>query len=145
MEHPIRLKHAFILPLLAAAPAAMADPMDSADAVIDALNQAGYAEVRDVERDDGLWEAEVRGTDGRYRDLHIVPATGEILDPEGDTAVLTADEIRARLEAEGYTNVKDLDLDEAVWEAEADAADGTRVDLVINGFDGSVLDSEVDD
>jgi uncharacterized membrane protein YkoI len=144
MKYPTTLKYALVLPLAAAVPA-MAEPVDSADAVISALNGAGYAEVRDVEQDDGLWEAEVRGADGRFRDLHIVSATGEILDPDGDRTVLTADEVRSRLEAEGFKNVKDLDLDEAVWEAEADAADGSRVDLVINGFDGSVIESENDD
>jgi uncharacterized membrane protein YkoI len=124
---------------------AFADPVDSADGVIDALKAAGYAEVRDVEHDDGLWEAEVRGPDGKFYDLHVVAATGAVLDARGDQPVLSADEIRAKLEAEGYTGVHDLDLDDAVWEAEATAPDGSRVDLLLNGFDGQVLASSVDD
>ena len=30
------------------------------------LNAAGYTEIRDVEFDDGVWEADVRGSDGRW-------------------------------------------------------------------------------
>lgn len=131
--------------LLLAGTAVVATPVESADAVIDILTRAGYAEVRDVEQDDGLWEAEVRGADGRFHDLHVVPASGEILDSRTDKRVLAADEIHALLESEGYTNIHDLDLDDAVWEAEARATDGSSVDLVINGFDGTVLDSSVDD
>jgi uncharacterized membrane protein YkoI len=140
------MKRSLVYPLLLAAPSVVfAAALDSADAVNDRLTAAGYAEVRDVEKDDGLWEAEVRGADGKFYDLHVVPASGEILDSRGDRPVLTADEVRASLEDAGYSNVHDLDLDDAVWEAEAQAADGSRVDLVINGFDGSVLDSSVDD
>lgn len=140
------MKRSLVYPLLLAAPSVVfADALDSADAVIDKLTGAGYAEVRDVEKDDGLWEADVRGADGKFYELHIVPASAEILDARGDRPVLSADEILAALEADGYSNVDDLDLDEAVWEAEAQAADGSRVDLVINGFDGSVLVSSVDD
>ncbi len=131
-------------PLATSTAAFAADPIDSAGAVIDALNAAGYAEVRDVEKDDGLWEAEVRGTDGKFRDLHIVPATGEILDAHSEKPVLTAEEIESRLSAAGYTKIHDLDLDDAVWEAEAEDAGGKRVDLVINGFDGTVLVVEND-
>jgi hypothetical protein len=140
------MKRSLVVPLLFAAPSVVfADALDSADAVIDTLTGAGYAEVRDVEKDDGLWEAEVRGDDGKFYDLHVVPANGEILDSRGDRPVLTADEIRVSLEDEGYSNVHDLYLDDAVWEAEAQAADGCRVDLVINGLDGCVLDASVDE
>jgi uncharacterized membrane protein YkoI len=122
-----------------------AEPVDSASAVTDALNAAGYAEVRDIEQDDGLWEAEVRGADGDFHDLHIVPATGEILDANSDRRILTAEEIESLLTAEGYTKISDLDLEDAVWDAEAVDAGGSRVDLVINGFDGKVLSSDQDD
>lgn len=141
-----RIGQLIAIPLaLAVTSAAAADAVDSADTVIDTLTKAGYADIRDVEKDDGLWEAEVRGADGKFYDLHVVPATGEILDARADKRVLGAEEIQSLLEAEGYTAVHDLDLDDAVWEAEAQSAGGTRVDLVINGFDGTVLDSSVDD
>lgn len=140
------MQSAVAFTLFAASTAVVAaEPVDSASAVTDALNAAGYTEVRDIEQDDGLWEAEVRGTDGKFHDLHIVPATGEILDAHSDRQVLTAKEIESLLTAEGYTKIGDLDLEDAVWDAEAVDAGGSRVDLVINGFDGKVLSADQDD
>lgn len=131
--------------LFAGASIAAADPVNDATTVTDALAKAGYADVRDVEKDDGLWEAEVRGEDGRYHDVHIVAQTGEILDSQKGARILTAEEVIALLEAEGYTDVRDLDLEDALWEAEVKQSDGTEVDLRINGFSGQVLSVDKDD
>jgi uncharacterized membrane protein YkoI len=139
-------KIAYAIPvLLAGASFAAAGPVDSVATVSEALSKAGYADVRDVEKDDGLWEAEVRGADGRYHDVYVIPETGEILDSQSDARILTAEEVIALLEAEGYTDVRDLDLEDALWEAEVKQADGTDVELRINGFSGQVLSVDKDD
>lgn len=122
----------------------LAGPVNDAAAVRDALRERGHGEVRDVEHDDGLWEAEVRGEDGRWYDLHVVPETGEVLDPRSGE-LMTADAIQAGLEADGYTRIHDLDLDGAIWEVEATAADGGRVELKLSAFDGRVLAMDIDD
>ena len=139
-------KIAYTIPvLLAGASFAAANPVDSAASVSEALSKAGYADVRDVEKDDGMWEAEVRGDDGRYHDVHVIPETGEILDSQSDARILTAEEVIALLEAEGYTDVRDLELEDALWDAEVKQADGTEVELRINGFSGQVLSVDQDD
>lgn len=138
-------EYAAIMILAASAASFAQQPVDSADQVLDALAAAGYTGIREIELDDGLWEAEVQGENGRHYDLHIVPATGAILDKHSGTPVMNADTVRATLEASGYTNVHDLDLDDAVWEAEAVDPDGHHVDLVIDGFDGAILLSSFDD
>ena len=101
--------------------------------------------MRDLELDDGLWEVEVQHEDGRWYDIHVVPDSGEILDPRAGKPVLPGKEILARLEAGGYTKVRDLELEDAVWEADATAPDGKRVEVRLNGFDGTVLVTETDD
>lgn len=106
------------------------------------LVAAGYSEVRDIEFDDGLWEAEVRGADGRWHDVAVQADTGEVLDDRGPRAVLPAAEVIKRIEAAGYTQVHDLDLDDAVWEADALDAKGERVELRINGHTGAVMSVE---
>jgi uncharacterized membrane protein YkoI len=139
-------KIAWAIPaLLAGASIAAAGPVGDAASVKTTLTEAGYVDVRDVEKDDGLWEAEVRGADGKYRDVHVIAETGEILDSQSGERVLTAEEVIALLEAEGYTDVRDLDLEDALWDAEVRQADGTEVDLRINGFSGQVLSVETDD
>lgn len=134
--------------LLIAAPA-LADDHNArgpaTDEVRGILSAGGYTAVRELELDDGLWEGEVQHEDGRWYDIHVVPGSGDILDPHAGKPVLTAREIVSRLEAAGYTKVRDLDLEDAVWEAEATAPDGKGVELRLNGFDGTVLVTEIDD
>lgn len=51
----------------------------SADQIRERLALAGYTEVRELERDDGHWEVEVRGADGLQRELRVHPMTGAIV------------------------------------------------------------------
>ena len=108
------------------------------------LNRAGYTEVREVEFDDGLWEAEVRRADGRWGEVHVDPASGEVFDRDGALPLLDAAGISAALSTQGYVDIDDLDRDGAVWSADARDASGQRVDLRIAGTDGRVLHVELD-
>lgn len=108
------------------------------------LAAAGYAEAREIEFDDGLWEAEVRGDNGRWSEIHVDPASGEILDSRAATALLKAADIRVALEAVGYREIEDLDRDGATWEVDAVDARGQRVELRVAATDGRVLHSDVD-
>lgn len=117
---------------------ALAQVQDAAG-VRAALQQAGYAEIRDIEQDDGLWEAKVRGADGRWHEVHVDPASGQVLDPRGGAPLMTADQVRAAVEEQGYTQVRDLDLDDAVWEVDANDGDGREVELKVSAIDGRVL------
>jgi uncharacterized membrane protein YkoI len=138
-----KLALALLLPLSAGTVAAQAvsGPAD----VTARLQAAGYSESRDVEFDGGLWEAEVRAADGRWHDVAIDAATGDVLDGNSSRPVLTAAQVTAALAAAGYADVRDLDLDDAVWEADAVAADGRRVELRLNGHTGKVIAEEQDD
>lgn len=55
---------------------------------------------------------------------------------------LTAAEVRAKLEAQGYTNVNDVEFEDGVWSADARSADGNRVDLSIDPKTGDVYPDE---
>jgi hypothetical protein len=48
------------------------------------LAAAGYTDVREVERDDGFWKAEVRGAAGIGREVRIHPLSGAIVDDRID-------------------------------------------------------------
>jgi hypothetical protein len=103
------------------------------------LNAAGYAEVRELEFDDGLWEAEVRRANGLWGDVAIDPATGEIFDALAARPLIELPQVLASLERNGYTQVHDLDREGALWDADAMDAQGMRVELRISGYDGRVL------
>ncbi len=51
---------------------------------------------------------------------------------------LTAPQVRAQLEAQGYTNVHDVKFDDGMWEADAVSADGKKVDLRLDPRTGKV-------
>jgi hypothetical protein len=129
---------------LAAGSVAAQSPAGPAD-ITRQLNAAGYSEVRDIEFDDGLWEAEVRGKDGRWHDVAVDGTSGELMDDRGGRPLLPMADITASLAAAGFSNVHDLDLDDAVWEADATTAQGQRVELRINAHTGKVLSESIDD
>ncbi len=54
-------------------------------------------------------------------------------------AELTVAQIVQKLESLGYTAIEDIEKDDGVWEVEATAADGTRVELDVDPTDGRVL------
>ena len=56
----------------------------------------------------------------------------------GATDALTAPQVRASLEAQGYTGVNDVEFDDGVWKADARSADGQRVELRIDPSTGKV-------
>src|SRR5690606_13498514 len=55
---------------------------------------------------------------------------------------LTAAEVRARIEAQGYTKVNDVEFEDGVWTADVRSADGNRVDLSINPVTGEIYPDE---
>jgi hypothetical protein len=132
-----------LLPAALVATAALAETGGAAD-VTAKLQAAGYAEVRDVEFDGGVWEAEVKRADGRWGEVAMDAASGEIFDAKAGKPMLDARGVAEALEAAGYTEITDLDRDGGLWEAEARDKDGTRVELRLAGHDGRVLSSDVE-
>src|SRR5690606_24809360 len=55
---------------------------------------------------------------------------------------MTAAEVRARLEAQGYTKINDVEFKDGVWSADARSADGNRVDLSIDPKTGEIYPDE---
>ncbi len=53
------------------------------------LRKAGYTQIHEIERDDGLWEADVSRADGRFSEVYVDPKTGEIFDEHSGRALLT--------------------------------------------------------
>lgn len=111
--------------------------------ILQRVEQAGFSDVRDLEFDDGLWEVKALDRDGRRVELLVDPASGEIIDPRSAPA-LSADDIRSRLESQGYTRVRDIEYDDGRWEVEATNPRGEPVDLKLDPRDGSILREKVD-
>jgi uncharacterized membrane protein YkoI len=128
--------------------AATQSPATTEASVETALRLAGYSEFRDIDldEDEGLWEAEVMGEDGLWQDVHVVRATGEVLAVGTDeVALMDAAQVTDALTAAGYTDIRDMDLDEAVWEADARNANGAEVELKINARTGAIVHEQLEE
>ncbi|ANB17105.1 PepSY domain-containing protein [Dokdonella koreensis] len=112
------------------------------------LEAAGYSAIRDLEFDDGFWEADARNPAGRRVELRIHGWTGAIVEErvEGGPVAggLSAAQILERLAAAGYRNIRNLEFDDGYWEADATNAAGVRVELRIDPVTGEVVHEERD-
>jgi len=106
------------------------------------LRAAGYTQVHELERDDGLWEADVTRADGSFEEVIVDPATGEIFDPRSTRALLDAGQILAVAQKAGFRQVESFERDGATWTLEARNARNQRVEVRMSGHDGRVLSSK---
>lgn len=135
---------AFTLALGFALAAAGAAQTLSPQSIADTLRAAGYAEVREIEFEDGLWEAEVRRGNGYWGDVVVDPESGEIFDSLSTRPLLSPEQAISKLEGAGYRDIHELERDGALWEADAVDASGQRVELRISGHDGRILHVQPD-
>lgn len=113
----------------------------SAPQVRSLLTKQGYTLVTDMELDHGVWEADATNAQGIRVDVFVDPRTGQVISDE-PMHVLGASEIRKRLSAAGFRYVRDLELDDGVWKAEAFNAAGMPVDVMLDPHDGKILHVE---
>ena len=117
--------------------------------VADKLRGLGYSVIRDLELDDGLWEAKVRqNRTSESVEVVLHPVTLAVLSQVGASGganVLPAANVVQLLQAAGYSRVRDLEFDEGRWEADAYNAAGQRVELTINAATGAVEREKLDD
>lgn len=103
-----------------------------------AIAKAGYKVVKGLKFDDGVWRTEARGGNHRWVKLAIDPVTGKVY-PADAPSKLNADEIQAALTAAGYQNVHEVTFDEGLWSADAQTAQGVKVDLLVDPDNGNVV------
>ena len=108
------------------------------------LRAAGYTQVHELERDDGMWEADVTRADGSMDDVLIDPVKGEIFDARSGRAQLDAGQILALAGKAGYTKIESIEREGATWSLEARNNRNQRVDVRMSGHDGRVLSSRRD-
>lgn len=117
-----------------------------ANAARSAFQQSGYADVRELEFEHGLWQAEARDAQGRWIDVTLDARNGEVLWPAPAGALaLTDTQAREALGKAGFAQVHALEFDDGVWSAEASATDGLRYELVLHPHSGEVLDRQIED
>ncbi|KAF1686886.1 peptidase M4 [Pseudoxanthomonas broegbernensis] len=147
----MRNSTALILPALLAAALAAAPAMAGSGGkqtltepqVRALLAEQGFTRIDDLEFEDGMWETDATGADGNRVDVRVDPASGKVF-AEGMVSRLSAEDVKARLTAAGYSKVHDVDYDDGIWEAEAERPDGKDVKIRVDPTDGRILGIEND-
>ena len=146
----MRIHTALIAPtLLAAALAAtpaLADPGKQTltePQIRELLEKQGFTRIDDLEFEDGMWETDATSADGNRVDVRVDAASGRVFS-EDMVSTLSADDIKAKLTAAGYSKVHDLDYDDGIWEADAERPDGKNVNVRVDPKDGRILGVEND-
>ncbi|MGY0610697.1 MULTISPECIES: PepSY domain-containing protein [unclassified Luteimonas] len=67
-----------------------------------------------------------------------VAGTAVAQDARTSADAMTAPQVQATLEAQGYTKINDVEFEDGVWKADARSADGQRVELRIDPANGTV-------
>jgi len=102
------------------------------------IGNAGYQEVKGLKFKDGVWQAKARGGNDKWVHIKIGPSTGKVYEADAPSR-LNKNEIKAKLTAQGYQDVDDVDFDDGLWSAEAKNPEGKKVDLLVDPDDGSVV------
>ncbi|MCD9098330.1 PepSY domain-containing protein [Luteimonas fraxinea] len=143
MQHTTAIR-GLVLALSLAAGAAVAQDAMTSTQVRAALTEGGYTNIHDVEFKDGVWKADVTDANGTKIDVRLDPATGRVYPETAGATSLGESDIRAKLTAEGFTRIEDVKFDDGMWEAEADNAQGQRMDLKLDPEDGRIVSQSRD-
>ena len=108
------------------------------------LAAKGFTEINDVVFKEGTWTADAKSADGNHVELKIDAATHNIYSDD-EVATIGKDQIIIKVQAAGYTNVHDVELEGGVWKAEANDSKGNDVELKLDPNDGRIIGSEEDE
>ena len=110
----------------------------SEDAIKGDIAQAGYKEVKSLEFKNGVWDAKARGGNDNWVRIKVAPVTGKVYQADAPSR-LNQDEVKAKLTAQGFQDIDDVEFDDGLWRAEAQDTDGRDVDLLVDPDDGRVV------
>lgn len=107
------------------------------------LTSKGFTEINDVAFKEGTWTADAKSADGNHVELKIDAATRNIYSDD-EVATIGKDQIIIKVQAAGYTNVHDVEMEDGVWKAEANDSKGNDVELKLDPNDGHIIGSKED-
>lgn len=130
----------------------------SFQSAVEALRSAGYTQIREVEFEDGLYEAKVYDKEGSRLKVLVDPVTGALKvtkkkslrwfssksdDRASDKAVFAAnampiDKVWDIIESQGYKAIHSVELEKGYYEAKVIDETGRSLKLMIDPVKGSV-------
>ncbi len=110
----------------------------SESAIRAGIANAGYQKVKGLKFKDGVWQAKARGGNDKWVHIKIGPTTGKVYQANAPS-MLNKDEVKAKLTAQGYQNIGDVEFDDGLWSARARNPEGKKVGLLVDPNDGSIV------
>jgi uncharacterized membrane protein YkoI len=107
------------------------------------LEVQGYSRINDLKFKDGVWKADARSADGNRVDVRLDPRTGQVF-PDEQVANLSEADVKAKLSAQGYTDIHDVSFRNGIWNAKADNANGVEMALRLDPATGDVIGADKD-
>jgi hypothetical protein len=107
------------------------------------LEAQGYSKINDLKFKDGAWKADARSADGNRVDVRLDPKTGQVF-PDEQVANLSEADVKAKLSAQGYTDIHDVSFRNGIWNAKADNAAGVEMALRLDPATGDVIGGDKD-
>lgn len=107
------------------------------------LEAQGYTDINDVKFKEGVWKADARSADGNRVDVRLDPKTGQVF-PDEQVANLSEADVKAKLSAQGYTDIHDVSFRNGIWNAKADNRAGVEMALRLDPASGEVIGRDKD-
>ncbi len=70
--------------------------------------------------------------------IKVAPVTGKVYQADAPSK-LNEDEVKAKLTAQGYTNIGHVKFDNGLWSADVQDKSGKALDVLVDPDDGSVV------
>lgn len=107
--------------------------------ILEKLNQQGYSNIHDVEREHGILKIEGINDKGIKYEIHIDPKSGDILKKQHHIKTrLSALDIAKKLEAKGYKQIDEIEFDEGVYKVKVLDKNQKEIELHVDPNTGEI-------
>jgi uncharacterized membrane protein YkoI len=105
---------------------------------IQKLQAKGYKNIREIEFNDGFYEAEIMTANGNKVEVRVNTKTGAVENPTKEMKSLGILEIVKKVQAAGYHDIYKISFDDGEYEVAAFDKDGKDVQLDVNASTGEI-------
>jgi hypothetical protein len=108
--------------------------------IVSNLQDQGYNIIKEVEFDDGIYEAKVITAQGQKVKLEINPLSGEIENmPKNTTMAISINDALSKVEKAGYTDIYEIESEHGGYEVKAyETKNNKKVELYVDGQSGII-------
>ncbi|TNF66530.1 MAG: hypothetical protein EP298_08750 [Gammaproteobacteria bacterium] len=101
--------------------------------------------IKEVEYDDGYYQAEIINENGHKIDLKINPMTGKVNPPKNiNTSFISMSKAISTAEKAGFKDFTSISLEHGIYKIKAHDKQSQETKIILNAKTGKVIYSELD-